>query len=61
MALCLLHDPPLEIADSHDGRWMFKHLTDAHGLGNPDRWPDGQPVVIDLGLTLDDYRAEADR
>ncbi len=61
MALCLLHDPPLEIADSHDGRWMFKHLTDAHGEGAPDRWPDGTPVVYDPAVKLADYLAEADR
>lgn len=50
MALCLLHDPPLEIADSRDGRWMFRHLAvdhpQAYGTG-PDRWPDGAPVVYD--------------
>jgi hypothetical protein len=48
--LCLLHDPPLEIADSRDGRWMFRHLEldhpEVYGRG-PDRWPDGALVVYD--------------
>jgi hypothetical protein len=59
MATCLLHDPPLEIADSRDGCWMFKHLADAHGEGQPDQWPDGSPIVYDQAVKIGDFLAEA--
>ncbi len=58
MAVCLLHDPPLEIADSRDGRWYFKHLADEHDL-RPDRWPDGRPVVYDPAITIEDFLKDA--
>jgi hypothetical protein len=57
MARCLLHDPPLEIADSRQGRWMLRHLETDHGL-RADRWPDGAPVVYDPGVRLSDFLKE---
>jgi hypothetical protein len=54
VASCLLHDPPLEIADSRQGRWMLRHLETAHGL-RADRWPDGAPVVYDPAITVEEF------
>ena len=54
MGVCFLCEPPAEVPDDELGR----HLLDVHHMDMEkvvDRWPDGQPVIVDQTLEPEDF------